>query len=292
MSHIRLPALAARAFAAALVLLSFAPPVAAQSEESAIRRAFEDFRQMGKPGMSGAPAAMAPDMAAFYGRAARKAYGIEALGAASGPYPEAYAVYMLRGAAICPYLGAQKDSVLRVLQGGDGVGALDLLRRNDLALPWSRGEETLGAVQVSGDTATAEYRWAGTRPLGRGTPLSFSDSIEFRRTSGRWALAFDAYIAMLDRHWSMLASSVVPRIDPATDAATDKTSGALDVATARAFAYMDSPACPDSRAHLERLKDAKRGETLENFRVRLGKVLETPAQDWPEPKVLAWWTPR
>lgn len=292
MFHARSSALAARALAAAFVLLAFVVPAAAQSDESAIRRAFEDFRQMAKPGMSGAPAAMAPDMATFYGCVARKAYGNEALGAASGPYAEAYAVYMLRGAAICPYLGGQKDSVLRVLQSGDGVGALDLLRRNDLALPWAGTQETLGAVQVSGDTATAEYRWAGTRPLGRGTPLSFSDTVEFRRAGGRWSLAFDPYVAMLDRHWSMLASSVVPRIDPATDPATGKTNGALDVATARAFAYMGSPACPDSRAHLERLKDAKRGETLENFRVRLGKVLETPAQDWPEPKVLAWWTLR
>lgn len=285
----RSPVRGGRALFLALAALLFAVPAAAQSDESAIRRAFDDFRQMEKPGMAAAPATMGPDMAAFYSRAARKAYGIEALGASSGPFLETYAIYMLRGVAICRYLGSQKDVTQRMLQGGDHVGALDLLRGGDAALPWGRADETLGQIQIADDAATAEYRWSGTRALGRGTPLSFSDKLEFRRVEGRWALAFDSYVAMIDRHWPALGSSVVAEIEPKADPTGGKIDAAFEVAITRAFGYMGSEGCPDSRAHLERLKNARRTDAIENFRVRLGKVLQTPIQDWPEPKVLAWW---
>jgi hypothetical protein len=289
MLTIRLPAFAARALIAAFAALCVALPALAQSpDETAIRRAFDDVRQMAKPGMAAAPATMAPDMAGFYARIARRAYGTEGMGAPGAGYLEAYGVYMLRGVAFCRYLGPQKDTTQRTLQGGDAVGALDMLRGADAAWPWGKGDESLGAIQVTGDTATAEYRWSGTRPLGRGTPLSFTDKVEFRRADARWTLAFDSYAAMLDRHWTVLATSVVPKIEPA-DMTQNKNAAALDVATARAFDYLGSPACPDSSAHLKRLTDAKQGDALENFRGRLNKLLQTPVQDWPEPRVLAWW---
>ena len=289
MPHVRLPALASRTLVVAVAALGFALSAAAQSpDESAIRRAFDDVRQMTKPGMAAAPATMAPDMAAFYARVARKAYGTEALGAAGPGYLDAYGVYMLRGVAFCRYLGPQNDTAQRALQSGDAVGTLDMLRGANAAWPWGKGDESLGAIQVSGDMATAEYRWAGTRPLGRGTPLSFADTVEFRRANGRWTLAFDSYAAMLDRHWTLLAASVVPKVEP-NDMSQDKNGAALDAATARAFDYLGTKACPDPSAHLTRLKDAKRGDALENFRGRLNKILQTPVQDWPEPRTLAWW---
>lgn len=289
MPNLRLPALASRAPIAAFAALCFALPAMAQSpDESAIRRAFDDVRQMGKPGVAAAPAAMAPDMAGFYARIARRAYGTEGMGAPGTLYLEAYGVHMLRGVAFCRYLGPQKDTTQRALQSGDAIGALDMLRGANAAWPWGKGDETLGAIQVSGDMAVAEYRWAGTRPLGRGTPLSFTDKVEFRRADGRWTLAFESYAAMLDRHWPVLATSVVPKVEPG-DMTQDKNAAALDVATARAFDYLGTKACPDSSAHLTRLKDAKQGDALENFRGRLNKFLQTPVQDWPEAKTLAWW---
>lgn len=290
MPQVSMRATLARVLLAVFAALFLALPAAAQSpDETAIRRAFDDLRQMAKPGMAAAPATMASDMAGFYARVAYRAYGSEELGAPGASYLEAYSTYMLRGVVFCRYLGPQKDTTQRMLQGGDAIGTLDMLRGANAAWPWGRADETLGAVQVSGDRATAEYRWAGTRPLGRGTPLSFADTLEFRKAEGRWTLVFDSYAAMLDRHWPVLATSVVPRIEPTTDPAQGKTDAALDVAAARAFEHLDSPACPDSRAHLERLKNAKRSEAIENFHVRLGKVLQTPVRDWPEPKVLAWW---
>ena len=289
MPKFRLPAHAARVLIVALAALGATLPAAAQSpDESAIRRAFDDVRQMAKPGMAAVPATMAPDMAAFYTRIARRAYGTEGMGAPGTGYLEAYGVHMLRGVVFCRYLGPQKDTTQRMLQGGDAVGALDMLRGAGAAWPWGKGDESLGAIQVSGDTATAEYRWTGLRALGRGTPLSFTDKVEFRRAEGRWMLAFDSYAAMLDRHWPVLATSVVPKIEPG-DMTQDKNAAALDVATARAFDYLGTQACPDSSAHLTRLKDAKQGDALENFRGRLNKLLLTPVQDWPEPKILAWW---
>ncbi len=60
-------------------------------------------------------------------------------------------------------------------------------------------------------------------------------------------------------------------------------------ALARAFDYAAGKDCPGLSAHLKRLKDAKQTDALENDRVRLGKILETPVQAWPEPKILAWW---
>jgi hypothetical protein len=289
MINARLSALAARALILAFATLAYVAPARAQSDESAIRRAFDDFRQMAKPGMAAAPAIMPPDMAAFYAHVGRKAYGVEALGAASGPFLEAYSIVMLRGVALCAYLGAERGVMLRTLQGEDGVGIFDFMRRAGVASPWAGADEQIGQIQIAGDTATVEYRWSGSRALGRGAPLSFSDKIEFRRAGGRWLLAFDSYVAMLDRHWPMLASSILAKIEPNADPGSGKDAAALDVATARAFDHMDTDACPDSRAHLERLKNAKRTDAIENFRVRLGKVLQTPIQDWPEPKVLAWW---
>jgi len=289
MPNLRLPARTARALIVAVAAFGASLSAAAQSpDETAIRRAFGDVRQMGKPGMAAAPATMASDMAAFYARVARRAYGSEGMGAPGPTYAEAYGMYMLRGVVFCRYLGPQKDTTQRMLQGGDAIGALDLLRAAEAAKPWGQGDELLGAIQVSGDAATAEYRWAGTRPLGRGTPLSFTDKVEFRRVDGRWTLAFDSYIAMLDRHWPVLATSVVPKVEPG-DLTQDKNNAALDAATARAFDYAGTQACGGASAHLNRLKDAKRTESLENFRGRLNKLLITPVQDWPDQKTLAWW---
>lgn len=289
MPHLGLPTRTARALILAFAVFGMALPVAAQSpDETAIRRAFDDVRQMAKPGMAAAPATMASDMAAFYTRVARRAYGSEGMGAPGPTYAEAYGMYMLRGVAFCRYLGPQRDTTQRMLQGGDAIGALDMLRAAEAAKPWGQGDEALGAIQVSGDAATAEYRWTGTRPLGRGTPLSFTDKVEFRHAEGRWTLAFDSYVAMLDRHWPVLATSVVPKVEPG-DLTQDKNNAALDAATARAFDYAGTKACGDASAHLKRLKDAKRTDSLENFRGRLNKLLITPVQDWPDQKVLAWW---
>jgi hypothetical protein len=93
---------------------------------------------------------------------------------------------------------------------------------------------------------------------------------------------------MLERHWPVLATSVVPKVEPG-DLTQDKNNAALDAATARAFDYAGTQACGDASAHLKRLKDAKQGDALENFRGRLNKLLLTPVQDWPDAKTLAWW---
>lgn len=289
MRPMRLPARLSRVLFVAAAMFAAALPAAAQSsDEAAIRRAFDDVRQMTQPGMAAAPATMAPDMAAFYTRVARRAYGSEGMGAPGPSYLDAYAMYMLRGVAFCRYLGPQKDVTQRTLQSGDPIGALDMLRAIGAVWPWGKGGETLGAIQVNGDTATTDYTWSGTRPLGRGTPLSFADKVEFRRVDGRWTLAFDSYAAMLDRHWPVLATSIVPKVEP-NDLTQDKNAAALDAALARAFDYAAGKDCPGLSAHLKRLKDAKQTDALENDRVRLGKILETPVQAWPEPKILAWW---